>query len=170
MRGTMLAGVAAMLLTGGAVAAPAPLLGAWTLERAAQVDADGRELPLTIVTGAATARGLIVYSESGWMSVQIAGGGRPVGVNQGSGTVRTYSPEAAAAVLGSYYAYFGHYTVDAAEGVVRHRITDSLHPDETGITYTRRYAVEGDTLTLETEPFTIDGDRRYNRLVWKRAR
>ena len=156
-------------LAASAVAAPAPLVGAWTLERAAQIDADGRERPLTIVTGADAARGLIVYSESGWMSVQIAGGGRPVGVNQGSGTVRTYSPEAAAAVLGSYYAYFGRYTVDAEAGVVRHRITDSLHPDETGITYTRRFTVEGDTLTLETEPFDVDGDRRFNRLVWRRT-
>ena len=162
--------IAAMLLAGAALAAPAPLTGAWTLERAAQVDADGRERPLTIVTGAAAARGLIIYSDSGWMSVQIAGGGRPIGVNQGSGTVRTYPPDAAAAVLGSYYAYYGRYTVDAAAGLVRHRITDSLHPDETGITYTRRYAVEGDTLTLETEPFDVDGDRRFNRLVWRRAR
>lgn len=152
-----------------AAAAP-PLTGAWTLVRGEQVDADGRTRPLAIVSGAEGARGLIVYAESGWMSVQIAGSGRPVGANQGSGTVRSYDPAAAAKVLGSYYAYYGRYLVDPAAGTVSHMIVDSLHPDETGITYVRRYAVAGDELTLETEPFDVDGDRRYNRLVWKRAR
>ena len=69
-----------------------------------------------------------------------------------------------------YYAYYGRYQVDAARGIVRHFIQGSLLPQEVGVTYERRFTLDGDRLSLMTaEPSIVNGEKRFNRLVFKRA-
>ena len=68
-----------------------------------------------------------------------------------------------------YYAYFGRYAVDPGQGVVTHYVEGSLEPSEVGVTYERRFRLEGDRLILTATPFMFMGEQRFNRLVWQRV-
>jgi len=68
----------------------------------------------------------------------------------------------------AYYAYYGTYTIDETRSSVTHHIESSLLPEEHGVSKERFFELEGDRLSLETAPFVEEGERRINRLVWKR--
>jgi hypothetical protein len=125
-----------------------------------------KSAPLRFLQGADRATGIIIYDRSGWMSVQIVGAGRPK-ITRGPGA-RVYAPDVGATVLRSYYAHYGRYEVNQAKGVVRHIVSGSLYPDETGWSYERHFTIDGDALLLTTEPMTIEGEQRIDRLVWQR--
>lgn len=159
--------LAVLTATGALAAEPAPIVGAWALDSGVRVYPDGHTTPLDFITDSAHATGTIVYDASGTMAVQIAGGSRPVLPPAPPPFVE--SPTQARVVLGSYYAYFGRWTLDVAHGLVRHLIAQSLDPSETGQVYSRHYVIEGDRLTLETQnrdPAT----QTFNRLVWHRIK
>lgn len=147
----------------------APLVGAWSLVSATQMRADGAvAAPSLIVDGSERAAGSLIYTLEGTVSVQIEGAPRP-NFARSAGMPR---PDAGtgAALLETYYAYFGRYEVDPSNRKVKHFVTTSLYPGESGRTYERRYNVEGDLLTLDTAPALIDGESVFNRLVWRRLR
>lgn len=87
-----------------------------------------------------------------------------------STTRRQPSQEERATAYRRYYAYFGRYEVDSEKGLVRHFVESSLQPQETGVTYERRFTLDGDELVLTATPFTFKGELRYNRLVWHRVK
>lgn len=152
-----------------AIAQPAsqsPLVGAWQLVDAVSVREDGSVHPLMMLGGRGLT-GTIIYGADGWMSVQMAGASRPH-VAADDPRRRDHPPERGAAIANSYYAYYGRYSVDPAEGMVRHYVTQALHPDEVGRTYERRFSMNGDTLTLTTPNSTFNGITGHNRLVWRR--
>ncbi len=142
----------------------ARLLGAWRLLDAVTVYPDGSTGPWYDRPGPYT--GLLIYEVTGVMSVQIA-----------SERPRAKSPpafsEMAAAeqlrYLDSYYAYFGRFDVDEAASAVRHLVETSLDPTETGSIYTQEVSIEGDRLTLSTQPWRVHGELRHSRLTWARA-
>jgi hypothetical protein len=161
--------VAAIAVSGAAQAAPnsdlrSRLVGAWALIDAVTVSADGRVGPWDGPAGPLT--GLIVFSSTGLIAVQIAGArGRLA-----HGTDMTTRPVAERlSFLDSYYAYFGRFEVDAEQSPLRFMITASLDPSETGLTYVRKAALDGGVLTLTTlgDPDAKPGS--YDRLRWRPA-
>jgi hypothetical protein len=65
-------------------------------------------------------------------------------------------------------AYFGHYDIDAAKGIVTHNVEGSLTPSMVGAAMPRWYefSPDGSTLYLMTK----SGDRITGRLRWDRYR
>ena len=68
--------------------------------------------------------------------------------------------------LEGYLAYFGRFTVDEAQQIVRHHVSGASYPAYCDTTLVRRYRFEGDTLTLEAASPAGDSTRV---LVWRRA-
>jgi hypothetical protein len=67
-----------------------------------------------------------------------------------------------------HYGYFGQYRVDWDRNVVSHLVRQSLWPSENGRTVERRFDLAAGRLTLDAI-FMVDGSRRLNRLLWRRA-
>lgn len=114
-------------------------------------DADGghRSFPL-----GDDAHGIIIYTQSGHMSVQIGSTGRRQ-YQDGSPHGGTDAERAATAA--GYLAYAGRYTV-SDEGVVEHLPDVSLFPNWEHTTVPRKATIAHDRLTLElVEPLIIDG-------------
>lgn len=120
------------------------LIGAWRLVGIDVESATGREADPFYGNGS---RGLLIYDASGWFSVQIEGVGRPQGVEipsvrpvagQSDSTARLK-----AAVLDSYYAYYGTWSFDAATSTVTHHAKGALYPAEDAATYPQHVEVVG---------------------------
>jgi len=54
--------------------------------------------------------------------------------------------------LGGYDVYFGRYEIDTAKRIVAHILDGALGPADVGRRLTRRYRLDGATLTLQTGP------------------
>ncbi len=111
--------------------------------------------------------GLIIYDPTGHMSVQIMRDPRPTFE---AGRNRPEAPEEFKAAYQGYYAYFGTYEVNEADGMILHRVRASLWPREVGIEYRRHVVLTGDRLVLTTPPFQAAGEQRRNQLTWERVR
>jgi len=100
----------------------------------------------------ADSTGLLIYDASGWMSVQIVGQQRPA--MQASSSRPTHDTAAdaqlKAAVLDTYYAYFGTWEYDEASSTVTHHIQSSLIPGETGMSYSQIITLDGANLVFTT--------------------
>jgi hypothetical protein len=107
--------------------------------------------------------GLIVYTESGHVSVQFMRRGRSAWKSEDAPT----DTERAEAARG-YGAYAGRYEVDEAAGVVRHHVETALIPNRVGVTLTRSFSFEGDRLTLSPPSLVRHGVEIERTLVWKR--
>ncbi len=70
---------------------------------------------------------------------------------------------------GGYDAYFGTYSVDDARGTVTQRLDGALSPENVGQVLTRAMTVEGDTLTIQLETTSVDGEPIIRTLRWQRA-
>jgi hypothetical protein len=144
-------------------APPGPILvGAWQLVSAETHQANGDSAPAF----GDRATGLLVYDRSGQMSLQIAGERPP------AGSVEIYqalTPQERMVYLDNYYAYFGAYEVDEVAHSVIHRVRASLRPNETGISYHRKFTIEGDRLTLASTPEAHMGEVVTSRMIFVRA-
>ena len=129
------------------------VIGAWRLVSYVVADAEGhRSFPL-----GDDAHGIIIYTQSGHLSVQIGSTGRPQ-YQDGSPHGGTDAERAATAA--GYLAYAGRYTV-SDDGVVEHLPDVSLFPNWEHTTVPRKATIAHDRLTLElVEPLIIDGKRR----------
>jgi hypothetical protein len=135
----------------------ASLVGTWLLDSVVQFYPDPGGTRATPRKRAGT--GSLIYAPDGWMSVLMI-------LAPGRGPTRT---EATAGARGPVqYGYFGRYKVDWAQRRVRHEIHRSFWPPENGTTLVRRFELKDGRLTLDAD-FTFDGERRLNRLVWRRA-
>ena len=138
------------------------VIGAWRLVPYVVDDADGghRTYPL-----GEHAHGLIIYTASGHMSVQIGSTGRPP---YQDGSLHGGTNAERAATAAGYLAYAGRYTVSDA-GVIDHRPDVSLFPNWEHTSVSRKATIANDRLTLElVEPLIIDGRPRGGRLTWER--
>ncbi len=140
------------------------IVGSWRLVSIATVRPNGEEV--TDWMGPKPS-GLLSYQSDGYMSVHI--------VHDPPARWSYSSPEQAsvderAAAFDRYYAYFGRYEVDATRGIVKHFVQGSLQPNEVGLTYQRRFTLDGDRLSLTATPFTFKGEQRFNKLVWQRVK
>ena len=112
--------------------------------------------------------GLLVYENTGWMSVQIVSDPKPQVPRSSSreGFLAAPPTEKAQAVDG-YYAYFGTWTVDTAGSTITHHIQQSLYPAERGESGVRKASIQGDLLTLTASAHEM-GEDHQRRLVWQR--
>jgi hypothetical protein len=139
----------------------ARFVGVWNLDAIRDRLADGRvEDPHDL---GASPSGVIVYTESGHISVQLMRSGRARWRNEDDPT----DAERVEAARG-YGAYAGRYEVDEASGTVLHHVETALIPNRIGTTLARSYSFEGDRLTLSPPPFRRDGIEIHRTLVWKR--
>jgi len=108
--------------------------------------------------------GYINYGRDGRMMVIITGSDR----KKPAGSVAT--PEEAQALLRSLLAYAGTYTLDPAAKTVTHHVEISWDQSRNGESHVRTYSLEGDHLTLTTEPSTdpASGKKTVRTLLWER--
>jgi hypothetical protein len=124
------------------------LIGAWRL---LDIDVDGpagREVDPFYGSGS---RGLVIYDASGWFSVQIEGSGRPAVKVPAVRPVPEQSDSTArlaAAVLDSYYAYYGTWSFDPVTSTVTHHAKGALYPSEDAATYPQHVEIVGHRMTF----------------------
>jgi hypothetical protein len=114
--------------------------------------------------------GLLIYDPSGWMSVQIAAQQRPAMDAPASRPMHDAAKNARlkAAVLDSYYAYFGTWEYDQASSTVTHYVKSSLIPGETGKSYSQTVTLDGEQLIFATRR-VVAGDKIVQKKVWQRV-
>ena len=110
--------------------------------------------------------GYINYGRDGRMIVIIVGGDR----NKPVGTVAT--PDEAEALIRSMLAYAGTYTIDREAKTVTHHIDISWDQSRTGTDQVRSYKLEGNHITLTTEPSNdpATGKKTVRTLIWERLK
>src|SRR5215203_4997039 len=127
---------------------PTPFIGSWRLVSQHILFADGRIEP----SRGENPDGIIMYDAAGNMAVQLMR-------TDEHATDFTASSDLKSAMQG-FLAYYGHYEVDEAAGVVRHFITGSSYFDWRGTTLERSYEFAGDTLTLKAQSPLGDNSTR----------
>jgi Lipocalin-like domain len=70
--------------------------------------------------------------------------------------------------VGGYDAYFGTYEVNEETGKVAHTLLGSIKPSNIGVTVSRNLHVNNDTLTIQLETTTPEGEAITRTLTWKR--
>jgi Lipocalin-like domain len=110
--------------------------------------------------------GYISYGPDGRMTVIIAGSDR----KKPAGPVAT--PGEAEALIRSMLAYAGSYTVDSTARTVTHQIDVSWDESRTGLSLVRHYNLDGDRLTLTTEPSNdpATGTKTIRTLIWEKVK
>lgn len=99
-------------------------------------------------------KGLIIYTETGHMAVQIA----PDRARPRAGAVMT--PDEAKNAVELYVAYFGTYTIDEPKATLTHHRWASVQPGDK-MEVQREYRFEGDRLILR-------GPGTTQETVWER--
>jgi len=136
-----------------------PLLGDWALESWSGETAAGER----VAHGGSHPRGDLVYLPTGRMAVQISHDGRrPFGSRE----LAAGTEVAQAAAYRTYIAYAGRFSVPEP-GTVVHRVEQALHPDQTGMDKRRSYELDGDLLTLRTQPISLAGESATSELRWR---
>jgi hypothetical protein len=143
------------------------LIGAWQL---VSIQILGPNGPMPDPFYGADCSGMLVYDASGWMSVQIVGHTRPALDAAASRPTPTDTAETArlkAAVLDTYYAYYGTWEFDEVTSMVTHHIKSSLITGETGKSYSQTVSLEGGELIFTTRRDKAGG-ATVQKKVWKR--
>ena len=138
-----------------------PLLGRWSLVAWEGRDESGGR----VAHGGERPRGDLIYLPSGRMAVQIMWDGRP---SLGSIELEAGSEAERAAAMSTYIAYAGRFSIPG-EGVVIHHVELCLRPDQVGIDKRREYMLDGDELTLRTQPVRSNGSPASSELRWQRS-
>lgn len=149
--------------TGQSASAQQQILGTWKLVSYVREEvASGTK---SDVMGAHPS-GYISYSPDGRMTVIIVGSDR----KKPAGPVAT--PDEAEALIRSLLAYAGSYTVDSAASTVTHQIDVSWDQSRTGQLLVRHYNLDGDRLTLTTEPSNDPamGTKTIRTLTWQKVK
>ena len=143
------------------------VIGAWRL---VSIDYSGPDGALADPVFGPTPQGIIVYDQTGWMSVQIVTANRPVmrrPATRTSGVVTADDAKLAAAAFDTYYAYFGTWDYNADTSVITHHLNSSLLPYETGLEYRWEVTFDGVHLKLIARSQET-GEERHRTLVWTR--
>jgi hypothetical protein len=110
--------------------------------------------------------GYISYGPDGRMIVLIVGSDRKKPV----GPIATQ--EEAQDLIRSMLAYAGTYAVDSSAKTVTHHVEISWDQSRTGTSQVRTYKLDGDRLTLITQPSNdpATGKKTVRTLVWERTK
>ena len=138
-----------------------PLFGRWSLLAWEGRDGSGAR----VAHGGERPRGDLIYLPSGRMAVQIMWDGRrPLGSTE----LEAGGEAERAAAMSTYIAYAGRFSIPD-EGVVIHHVELCLRPDQVGIDKRREYTLDGDELTLRTQPVRTNGSPASSELRWQRS-
>lgn len=151
-----------------AFAAPvrSDLIGAWRLVSVETLRPDGQVI---FPFYGRHPSGLLVYDDSGWMSVQIVSDPAPTTPTADSREAFLAAPsEDKVKAVDGYYAYYGTWTLDPSGSTVTHHISQSLYPAERGENGTRKVAIVGNRLTLTAKTHEM-GEDHERKLVWERV-
>jgi tetratricopeptide (TPR) repeat protein len=142
------------------------LIGAWRL---VSIEIQGPHGSTPDPFYNANPSGILIYDPSGWMSVQIVGQPRPAMEIPASRPAPADATQdrSKAAVLDTYYAYFGTWEYDEATSTVTHHLESSLIPGETGMSYSQTVTVDGGQLTFEVRQ-EMAGGPAVRKKIWKR--
>jgi hypothetical protein len=144
------------------------IIGAWRL---VGIDYSGPKGALADPVFGPDPQGIIIYDQSGWMSVQIVTANRPAIARPTTRTSRVVTPDdakLAAMAFDTYYAYFGTWDYNADTSVITHHLNSSLLPYETGLEYRREVTFDGVHLKLVARS-QDRGEERHRTLVWTRV-
>ena len=146
-----------------AASGPGELVGTWQLVSRVDRDTGGTVVPEPSLGSDPT--GYLIYDASGHVAVQM------MKTHRGSNPCEVTAPSQGnnLAHVGGYDAYFGHYEVDWSAGTVTHILDGSLAPSDVGRRLSRRFKLEGDTLTIQFEPGGKEDQRITRTLIWKRV-
>ncbi len=70
--------------------------------------------------------------------------------------------------VGGYDAYFGTYEVNEVDGGVIHRLEGALTSDNVGLEVSRALQVKGDSLVIQLDTTTAEGEPVTRTLTWER--
>jgi hypothetical protein len=144
------------------------LIGAWRLVDIEVVGPAGREVdPFYGISS----RGLLIYDASGWFSVQIEGSGRPAVQVPSVRPAAEQSESAArlkAAVLDSYYAYYGTWSFEEKTSTVIHHAKGALYPSEDEATYPQHVELVGRCMIF-TRTQNVGGHVTVQTKRWERV-
>lgn len=139
------------------------LIGTWELVSYRVI---GQDSSLRFPLGP-DASGFIIYTSDGYMSAQLMRAGRVPYVSNDLHAGSTAEMSAAAA---GYIAYSGPFSIDEANGLVKHHVSVCLFPNWLGNTQARICKLDHDSLTLRTtSPLPIDGVLATPTIEWRRA-
>jgi len=111
------------------------------------------------------ARGLVMISQSGYMSGQLM---RPGRADYASGQPQAGSDDEIRQAAEGYIAYYGPFELDLEQQKVITHVEGSLFPNWVGHDQERFFQLSGDHLTLSTPPFAF-GDQEFTGvLAWER--
>lgn len=137
------------------------IVGAWKLHKWIYEDEAGNEVRFF---GEAP-EGLLIYHESGYMSVQIARENRQ---KFKSDALDGGTQEEQAQAFGTFLSYYGSY-VEAEPATFVHTVEGTLFPNWLGNKETRYGQIEGDLLVLSTPPIKVGGGQITFKITWKRV-
>jgi hypothetical protein len=164
--------VAALLCAGIAQAATISardLIGTWRLLRV-EVEGPGGTRPDPFYN--AVASGLLIYDASGWVSVQIVGTPRPKvdapATRPASAPSDAETATLKAALVDTYYAYFGTWEFDARTSTVTHKVKSALYSGEEGASYAQQVQLVGRHLVFSRTHETAAG-KSVQRKIWERV-
>ena len=136
------------------------LVGTWRLVSWENRDGQGQ---VTWPVGQ-DARGYIMYTADGYMSVHIMMANR---APFAAGDLLGGSSAEKAGAAETYIAYAGRY--ERRANTVIHHVELSLFPNWVGTQQERLLEVHGDRLTLSTAPLLLDGRQQTAHLIWERV-
>jgi hypothetical protein len=108
-------------------------------------------------------RGLLIYTENGFMSGQLMSASRPL---WSSDLPRKASTEEKALAFDTYLSYCGTYEQHGNR--VIHHVMTSLIPNWVGTDQIRLMQLDGNLLTLSVPPIPGKGKMRTVQLIWSR--
>jgi lipocalin-like protein len=138
------------------------LLGAWTLVASYQERPDGTRFD----TFGPDPKGLMIFDQSGRMSLQMARSDRP---KFSSNNRLTGTPEENKAAVQGLLSYFGRYEVNEGERAVVITVDASSFPNQDGTTQKRPVEITGDELRW-TNPVPSRGEFSAAYIIWQRTR
>jgi len=144
------------------------IIGAWRL---VGIDYAGPNGALADPVFGPDPQGIMIYDQSGWMSVQIVTANRPAIGRPTTRTSRVVTPDdakLAAMAFDTYYAYFGTWDYNADTSVITQHVNSSLLPYETGLEYRREVTFDGVHLKMIARSQET-GEERHRTLVWTRV-
>jgi hypothetical protein len=127
------------------------LIGAWSL---VSCDVRAGDRILTRPFGI-NPTGLIIFSDSGFMSVIIT-----PGLSSEESSLQQQGPT-------SVLAFAGTYEIEA-DAVTYHALM-SIRPELVGTDQVRLFAVSKDKLLLRTRPQVVNGEEQFGNIVWQRC-
>ncbi len=110
--------------------------------------------------------GLLMYTSTGHMAVQLLRANRPVFA---AGDPYRGTPEEIKAAFEGYIAYFGSYEVNAVDGIVTHHVHGASFPNWIGGDQQRFFELAGNQLILSTPPILVGNATLTGVLIWERV-